>query len=100
MSDTTCPVFRPTLSEFEGGFEAYVESISAVAASKGICKVIPPEGWWPDHQRPCAPSPSCPPADRAARYGGDSTGRGEGSATLDDMEVQQHHSCLSVAVFL
>jgi hypothetical protein len=27
MATTTCPVFRPTLEEFSGGFQRYVESI-------------------------------------------------------------------------
>eukprot|EP00658_Telonema_sp_P-2_P057007 TRINITY_DN4546_c0_g2_i1.p1 TRINITY_DN4546_c0_g2~~TRINITY_DN4546_c0_g2_i1.p1 ORF type:complete len:324 (-),score=68.45 TRINITY_DN4546_c0_g2_i1:116-1087(-) len=72
MGDTTCPVFRPSMAEFSGGFEKYVHSIWAESMKHGICKVVPPHGWWPASERP---------------YGTDLTGRSHQSACLNDMEV-------------
>lgn len=52
--ETTCPVFRPTLEEFSQGFQQYVESVEqdVLGSGHGICKVIPPAGWWtaPDYR--------------------------------------------------
>jgi [histone H3]-trimethyl-L-lysine4 demethylase len=39
-----CPVFFPTADQFKDP-TAYVRSISDVARSYGICKIVPPEGW-------------------------------------------------------
>jgi len=46
MTTSTCPVFHPTLEEFGVGIEKYVESVEPLVRPHGICKVIPPEGWW------------------------------------------------------
>ncbi len=45
MSKTTCPVFRPTLEEFRN-FSAYIDKIDSKIGDAGLCKVIPPEGWY------------------------------------------------------
>lgn len=44
MSVTTCPIFRPTLEEFRN-FKKYIRKIE-LESTAGICKVIPPAGWW------------------------------------------------------
>ena len=46
MSSTSCPVFRPTPSEFSD-FRAYIAQIekSIDLENTGICKIIPPEGY-------------------------------------------------------
>jgi len=44
MALDTCPVFRPTLSDFEC-FPAYISKIeSTLPDSIGIIKIIPPAG--------------------------------------------------------
>lgn len=45
MASCTCPVFRPSLEEFRD-FQAYLENIEPHVCAYGICKIIPPEGWW------------------------------------------------------
>ena len=45
MASTTCPIFRPTLEEFSD-FKKYVETHIQSANNVGICKVIPPRGWF------------------------------------------------------
>lgn len=45
MASCTCPVFRPSLEEFRD-FQAYLGRIEPHAWASGICKIIPPEGWW------------------------------------------------------
>jgi [histone H3]-trimethyl-L-lysine9/36 demethylase len=45
MSTTTCPVLRPTLAEFSN-FRKYLKTVERYMES-GICKVIPPAGWYP-----------------------------------------------------
>ena len=44
MSETTCPVFRPSMEEFQD-FRSYMNKIQS-AAPIGICKIIPPAGWF------------------------------------------------------
>lgn len=44
MSETTCPIFYPTMEEF-CDFKSYVGSIQN-AATFGICKIVPPSGWF------------------------------------------------------
>ena len=41
-----CPVFYPTVEEFQNPFE-YINSIRSVAEQSGICKVVPPKSWKP-----------------------------------------------------
>ena len=52
MASCTCPVFRPTLEEFSMGFEKYIEIIEPQVRPHGICKIVPPKGWWdaPDYE--------------------------------------------------
>jgi len=45
MSKTTCPVFRPTMDDFKN-FSAYIDKIDRKIGDAGLCKVIPPEGWY------------------------------------------------------
>ena len=45
MSSTTCPVFRPTLDEFKN-FSKYIRRIEKNNENIGICKIIPPLGWF------------------------------------------------------
>ena len=45
MSRTTCKVYYPTLDEFRS-FQSYLASIESEAAACGICKIVPPEGYW------------------------------------------------------
>lgn len=56
MSSCTCPVFRPSLEEFRD-FQGFVAAIEDEAFEAGICKIIPPEGWW---QAPEATEAMCP----------------------------------------
>ncbi len=44
MSTTSCPVFTPSMEEFSD-FRSYMSKIQS-AASTGICKVVPPRGWF------------------------------------------------------
>jgi jumonji domain-containing protein 2 len=45
MSETNCPVYRPTEEEFKC-FESYITKIDRERGDCGIVKVIPPEGWY------------------------------------------------------
>ncbi|EWM21898.1 lysine-specific demethylase 4c isoform 1 [Nannochloropsis gaditana] len=45
MSSTTCPVFRPSREEFKN-FSAYIDKIDSRVGNAGLCKIIPPEGWY------------------------------------------------------
>ncbi|KAJ8598798.1 hypothetical protein CTAYLR_008651 [Chrysophaeum taylorii] len=45
MARCTCPVFRPSLAEFRD-FQGYLARIEEEAMESGICKIVPPEGWW------------------------------------------------------
>jgi jmjN domain len=50
MAETTCPVYRPSLLEFND-FQRYIQDVidhEAVTAGchTGIVKVIPPSGWF------------------------------------------------------
>ena len=58
MATTTCPVFYPTLEEFSQGLEKYIESVESRVKPYGICKVVPPAGWWtpPDYDKVIANS--------------------------------------------
>lgn len=43
ISPPECPVFRPTLAEFDLNPLVYLEKIRPEAEKFGICKIIPPE---------------------------------------------------------
>ena len=47
MSTSTCPVLRPTMEEFKD-FRKYIQKMEQDESimAKGICKVIPPSGWF------------------------------------------------------
>lgn len=47
MSSTTAPVLHPTLDEFKD-FKKYISKLEANEdiMSKGICKIVPPAGWF------------------------------------------------------
>ena len=55
MSDY-CPVFKPTLTEFND-FNAYIKTIEDVIFEYGIVKVIPPATWNPRHSIKCLNGP-------------------------------------------
>ena len=46
MAETTIPVFRPTLEEMAVGLQQYIETIEPQVQPHGLCKIVPPEGWW------------------------------------------------------
>eukprot|EP00658_Telonema_sp_P-2_P030900 TRINITY_DN23247_c0_g1_i1.p1 TRINITY_DN23247_c0_g1~~TRINITY_DN23247_c0_g1_i1.p1 ORF type:complete len:231 (-),score=75.25 TRINITY_DN23247_c0_g1_i1:116-808(-) len=46
---TPCHVFRPTLEEFMDMTE-YIKTIELANPTMGICKIIPPDGWFPRKQ--------------------------------------------------
>ena len=41
------PVFRPSLEQLAGSFEAYVENIERKIGGPGIAKIVAPKGWTP-----------------------------------------------------
>jgi [histone H3]-trimethyl-L-lysine9/36 demethylase len=45
MSSTTCPVFTPTMEEFQD-FYQYIQQLEEKCIDVAICKVIPPNGWY------------------------------------------------------
>lgn len=45
MSTTTCPVFYPTEEQFSN-FKLYIHQIKDECKNIGICKIVPPTGWF------------------------------------------------------
>lgn len=47
MAETTCPIFYPTLEEFEN-FYQYINRVEKTLQDLhvGICKIVPPKGWF------------------------------------------------------
>ena len=45
MSETTCPVLKPTMAEFKD-FRKFLDTKLQGLANHGIVKVVPPEGWF------------------------------------------------------